>query len=1592
MAVAAAALLGLLAIAGLAFFLAQPAPALAQSPPDAVGSITLTRSGSTLTVSWNAVDGAAKYHALYQADSAGDWLPPIPDYQNITATSFSFDIDSSKSYVVGVRAGNANGWGAWTDSPASNPPLPDAVGSITLTRSGSTLTVSWNAVDGAAKYHALYQADGAGDWLPPIPDYQNITATSFTFNIDSSKSYIVGVRAGNSAGWGPWTDSPASNPPLPAAVGSITLTRSDTTLTVSWNAVDGAAKYHALYQADGAGDWLPPITDYKNITDTGFTFDVDNGKSYVVGVRAGNSAGWGPWTDSPTSGPYTPMTVTATRGSDGDTASVSWTAYEGENFEYYRVIVCDDTQYNGASCAGTVWTGAPVWDANSTGPVSVTGLDAGTGYGVILQTWRNGSALKSHATLPAGPAAPDNLAVNPGNGYLDLSWNAVTGATAYDIRARAAGVNDWHSVANKVTATTYRYTTDQTIDQVAVRAANAHSVGNWTELSRLPDHGWLNTVQSSNTGGASAASGGGSIASQLSAPAWGTITRYDDTKRRSGRIDVNWTGDSNATGYNLVCAVAGSTPASTGWNWHPCGWIDSTTDTVKFTTVPANASQPVGIVSYQRGDESQLPPGIIPLEGSQAALTIPRMYAVAIRAVSATDNASAWVPSASIKPLNPQLSNLAHTRTDGQIALSWTPNPYTTGYKIDCAVQGSSYTRCATLTNQDHSATQHSVTISTWTAGGTNYAIDNSSIYDIRICSANTWGSGCHLAPLINPNTTLTPSGVSKTTATLTIAQHTGNWYYRHTGAGATCDGPVSGTSKALTDLTAGTTYTFSAYSNSTCSTLLATATPFTTGSSISNLNSDKGSILSSIESTRTGAQAFSTGSNASGYILKKVTLPLKNVTATSSNLVVTLHAMKGEGSYTKNSEPASNPLSTLSGTAPTGNTWTDTPYTCSGSGCKLSPNTTYFVKAVYAQTGYYEWAYTDDKDSREVNVPSDNGWDLLYDHYGEGGVWRSYEDQYLAEILFENVPNPELTASNIGATTATLTIAHHAGNWYYKHTGAGATCDGPVSGTSKNLTGLTAGATYSYSAYSDSSCTTGNLLAAATGFTTHYSVSNLTSTKHTTFESQVHSNLSAAVAFTTGSNVGGYILKSVTAPLKHTGGINGVIFQLNAMEGTGQYSSTSQATSVPLATLSTATPTASTYTDTTVTCSGSGCRLSANTTYFIVASNVDIPPSYSWAVSKSETETAQPSDNGWSIGFGHSKQGARESIWSSYSDWNPVEIVFVNAPSLTASNVAATTATLTITDHRGGWYYKHTNTGATCDGPVSGTSKDLTGLTANTSYTYSAYSDSGCTSGNLLATAAQFTTLVGDKASVSNLSETVVGLFTVQTGASHAQEFTTGNTTGAYNLTSVTVDFTLVTDASVVTVAIHDKQSNGQPAASARTTLTGTAANGQSEFTCTGSGCTLDANTSYFVHVSVNAAIASYPSSTASDDQTLTPTGTGWSIANAARSQSGNWAELGNGQSMRIKVAANVAAKLTASSVTSTTATLTIARHTGAWWYERTAPTGDTTCHSVAAGTTTANLSSLTASTSYTYKAYDQSGCNSADEIATATFTTPSS
>ena len=72
----------------------------------------------------------------------------------------------------------------------------------------------------------------------------------------------------------------------PATPASVAVTRSDGSLTATWDAVEGATHYHVTYSADGGGSWHAPVDDHWNVPTNSITFDADNAKTYMVGVRA----------------------------------------------------------------------------------------------------------------------------------------------------------------------------------------------------------------------------------------------------------------------------------------------------------------------------------------------------------------------------------------------------------------------------------------------------------------------------------------------------------------------------------------------------------------------------------------------------------------------------------------------------------------------------------------------------------------------------------------------------------------------------------------------------------------------------------------------------------------------------------------------------------------------------------------------------------------------------------------------------------------------------------------------------------------------------------------------------------------------------------------------------------------------------------------------------------------------------------------------------------------------------------------------------------------------------------------------------------
>ena len=600
----------------------------------------------------------------------------------------------------------------------------------------------------------------------------------------------------------------------------------------------------------------------------------------------------------------------------------------------------------------------------------------------------------------------------------------------------------------------------------------------------------------------------------------------------------------------------------------------------------------------------------------------------------------------------------------------------------------------------------------------------------------------------------------------------------------------------------------------------------------------------------------------------------------------------------------------------------------------------------------------------------------------------------------------PGLTVSSITLTTATLTIANHTDAWYYKATtGPHTTCQGPVAAntSTKALTGLTEGTAYVYSAYSNSTCST--LLATAASFTTPLPyVTNL----HTV--SSVGSGISATVqqgaAFTTGPNFGGYTLRSITASLALNGNVtpSNLTMTLHSMEGTSPYDSqSSYPSSTTLATLTGTPPTSSTFTDTVWTCSGSGCELAAGATYFMVATYTGPSGNYAWRYAGTDTQSRDPSGNGWKIERSHEKSTGLD--WRSWGDWHMIRADFEYIPALTAGSITSTGATLTISGHTAGWYYKetHPSTTATCSAVSAGTSTATLTLTADKTYAYGAYSNSTCTSA--LGDTVYFSTTdvaVGNLAEARNSNRWVVGS---ANNVRRANAFTTGSHSAGYTLAAVTLDFAAKTNSpGDISVALHaaDTGNSSNPAATAAATLTGSDpdAAGLQTYTCSGSGCDLSASTTYFIVASVPTGYANgyYEQRyTSSDDEAL-QSAAGWSIANAGRFKAGAaaWGAATGAASMH--VAANQktsGGSVTATGVTATGATLSVPNHTGAWYYSISGGSGSGAGGASAAGGPScvgpingaASLSQLNSNTTYTVTAW-ANGCGG-EALATGEFAT---
>ena len=188
-------------------------------------------------MSWPAAARATHYHVTYTGDNGTSWQLAALEH---TGTSLTINnVDSSKTYLVGVRAKNAAGYSGWVNSAPAAPPAlsvanataaePEAGESttldfvVTLNRAASaTVTVDYATSDGTATAGADYTAASGtlsfqpGDTAKTVSvqvldDSHNEGSETMTLTLSNATGAVINSNAAQATG------TITNNDPIPHA-------------------------------------------------------------------------------------------------------------------------------------------------------------------------------------------------------------------------------------------------------------------------------------------------------------------------------------------------------------------------------------------------------------------------------------------------------------------------------------------------------------------------------------------------------------------------------------------------------------------------------------------------------------------------------------------------------------------------------------------------------------------------------------------------------------------------------------------------------------------------------------------------------------------------------------------------------------------------------------------------------------------------------------------------------------------------------------------------------------------------------------------------------------------------------------------------------------------------------------------------------------------------------------------------------------------------------------------------------------------------------------------------------------------------------
>ena len=281
--------------------------------PDAPTNLAATPGNGQVALSWDAPDdgGSNITRYEYSTDNGTTWSSTGGTSTSYTATQTSGSPTASLSngteYTFRVRAVNGVGdsgpSGSQTATPLGPPGTP---GNLQASPGNQEVRLTWNAAaaNGANITRYEYSSDNGSSWRTTGSTSRSHTATQISGSggttLQNGTAYTFRVRAVNSEGTGPQSNSQTATPTTNTAPGQVIGLMSspgDGFLDLSWDEPSDGGSEILRYEYQTTNNPWESIgstdTTFRATRRSGNGNDFVNGVFYGVRIRAVNATGNG---------------------------------------------------------------------------------------------------------------------------------------------------------------------------------------------------------------------------------------------------------------------------------------------------------------------------------------------------------------------------------------------------------------------------------------------------------------------------------------------------------------------------------------------------------------------------------------------------------------------------------------------------------------------------------------------------------------------------------------------------------------------------------------------------------------------------------------------------------------------------------------------------------------------------------------------------------------------------------------------------------------------------------------------------------------------------------------------------------------------------------------------------------------------------------------------------------------------------------------------------------------------------------------------------------------------------------------------------